>query len=116
MHTREVPPPHHPSAVSTRRTDTERLEAQLAEWTAIIAQYRAHAKRARADLRLEFDRIADQLQFLRNEAGAQVMLLKGSIDPDWEDSVARLDRGWGSIRSTFRRAEAGLCTGHAQGT
>ena len=116
MHTREVPPPHHPSAVSTRRTDTERLEAQLAEWTAVIAQYRAHAKRAQADLRLEFDRIADQLQLLRNEAGAQVMLLKGSIDPDWEDSVAGLDRGWGSIRSTFQRAEAGLCAGHARGT
>ena len=115
MHIREVPPSHHPSAVSTRRTDTERLEAQLAEWTAIIAQYRASAKRARADLRTEFDRIADELQFLRNEAGAQVMFLKCSIDPDWEGSVAALDRGWRTIRSAFQQAETGLWPGPARG-
>jgi hypothetical protein len=82
------------------------LEAQVAEWTAIIAQYRASAKRAGADSRLEFDRIADELQLLRNQAGAQVMLLKGAMDFDWEDSVSDLDRSWGRIRSIFQQAEA----------
>ena len=106
MRTTEAPARQHPSSVSRRRADTERLEAQLAEWTAIIAQYRATAKRAGADTRLEFDRIADELQLLRNQAGAQVMLLKGAMDLDWEELVAGLDRSWGRIRSTFQKAEA----------
>ena len=106
MRTAEDTLQRHPSTVSRRRADTERLEAQLAEWTAIIAQYRASAKRAGADTRLEFDRIADELQLLRNQAGAQVMLLKGAMDLDWEELVAGLDRSWGRIRSTFQKAEA----------
>jgi hypothetical protein len=106
MRVKEEPPPNHPSSASRRRAESERLEAQLAEWTAIIAQYRARAKRAEAEARVEFDRIADELQLLRNEAGAQVMLLKGSFDLDWEGSVTDLDRSWGNIRSTFRKAEA----------
>jgi hypothetical protein len=106
MRTQEVSPPKHPSPVSRRRADTERLEAQLAEWAAIIAQCRASAHRATAGARIEFDRIADDLQLLRNEAGAQVMLLKGARDLDWEDSVSALDRSWRTVRSTFQKAEA----------
>ena len=78
----------------------------MAEWTATIAQFRARAKRAGANTRIEFDRIADELQCLRNEAGAQVMLLKGSIDLDWEASISALERSWRSIRSSFQKAEA----------
>lgn len=91
---------------SNRRSDTERLEAQLAEWTAIIAQFRARAKRSTLVTGLEFDRIADELQLLRNEAGTQVTLLKGSLELDWEDSTRQLDRQWRPIRSAFREAEA----------
>jgi hypothetical protein len=106
MHTREDSPPTLPSPVSRRRSDTERLEAQLAEWAAIIAQCRASAHRATAGTRIEFDRIADELQLLRNEAGAQVMLLKGSMDLDWEDSVSALERSWRAVRTAFQKAEA----------
>ena len=106
MRTAEDALQKYPSSVSRRRADTERLEAQLAEWTAIIAQYRASAKRAGEDSRLEFDRIADDLQLLRNQAGAQVMLLKGVMDFEWEDSVSDLDRSWSRIRPTFQQAMA----------
>ena len=106
MHIREELPLTLPSPVSVRRSDTERMEAQLAEWAAIIAQCRASAYRAAGGTRIELDRLADELQFLRNEAGAQVMLLKRSMDIDWEGSVAALDRSWRTIRTTFRKAEA----------
>ena len=106
MPVRENSPSKHPSSFSRRRADTERLEAQLAEWTAIIAQFRARAKRSATDTGIAFDRTADELQFLRNEAGVQVMLLKGSVDLDWEDSVSELNRQWGHIRTTFQQAEA----------
>ncbi len=106
MQTRVTSPPKQPSSASRRRVDLERLEAQLAEWTAIIAQCRASAKRAAAGAQGEFDRIADDLQLLRNEAGAQVMFLKSAIDLDWEASVSGLDHAWGSLRATFQKAEA----------
>jgi xanthine dehydrogenase molybdopterin-binding subunit B len=108
MQTRACSPPKLPSASSRRRSDSERLEAQLAEWTAVIAQCRASAHRAAADARIEFDRIADELQLLRNEAGAQVTILKGSMDLDWEDSVSALECSWQTVRSTFQAAEAKL--------
>lgn len=106
MHTRVASPPTQPSLASRRRADLERLEAQLAEWTAIIAQGRASAKRSAAATRSEFDRVADELQVLRNEAGARVMLLKGAIDLDWEAAVSGLDHAWGPLRATFQKAEA----------
>jgi hypothetical protein len=84
------------------------LEAQLAEWTAVIAQYRASALRAAADTRLAFDRTADELQRLRNQAGNQVLLLKGAPDHDWEALVAGLDRSWSGLRAAFQRALAGV--------
>jgi hypothetical protein len=106
MRVRENSPSNHPSSFSRRRADTEKLEAQLAEWTAVIAQFRASAKRSATGTGTAFDRTADELQSLRNEAGVQVMLLKSSVDLDWEDSVSELNRQWGRIRTTFKRAEA----------
>ncbi|WP_243304873.1 hypothetical protein [Geothrix oryzisoli] len=94
------------STFSRRKADTERLEALLAEWTATIAQARARAKRCRPDTGLEFDRIADELQLLRNEAGAQVMRLKGSTGLGGESLLAELDNRWTLIRTRLRRAEA----------
>jgi hypothetical protein len=107
MRTREATLPKPPSAFSTRRADTERLGAQLAEWTAVIAQYRANALRATAEGRVEFDRRADELQRLRNQAGTQVLLLKDASDQDWAALVGDLDRSWNSLRSTFQKATTG---------
>ncbi len=107
MRTREATLPKPPSAFSRRRADIDRLGAQLAEWTAVIAQYRANAQRAAAESRAEFDCQADELQRLRNQAGLQVLLLKDSPDLDWAASVADLDRSWDSLRSAFQRATAG---------
>ena len=106
MRTQDVSSPDQPSIFSRRRADTERLEAQLAEWSAIIAQCRAGANRAVSKVRVEFDRTADELQRLRNEAGIQVMNLKTAVDFGWEDSVSELDRSWEPIRITFQRAVA----------
>ena len=106
MRVKENFPPPPPSSFSRRKADTERLEAQLAEWTATIAQARARAKRSKPDTGLEFDRIADELQLLRNEAGALVMRLKGSAGLDGEGLWAELDNRWELIRTRFRRAEA----------
>lgn len=106
MRTREATTPKPPSAFSRRKADTERLEAQLAEWTSVIAQYRANALRGAVGCRPELDRLADELQLLRNEAGIQYLLLKDSSDLAWGTSVADLDQSWDCIRPSFLKAAA----------
>jgi hypothetical protein len=108
MRTREVTQPTPASAFSTRRADSERLGAQLAEWTTVIAQCRANALRAAAENRVEFDRRADELQRLRNQAGTQVLLLKDASDLDWTGLVADLERSWESFRSAFQESKPGF--------
>jgi hypothetical protein len=105
MHTSEKTPPPPATTPSRRRTDLERFEAQLAEWTALIGQYRAAARRADARVRLGLDRITDDLQFLRNEASAQFLRLKSAADAEWESERERLERSWQAVQSSFRRAE-----------
>lgn len=105
MHTSERAPLPCTKTSSSRRADLERFEAQLAEWTALIGQYRATARRAEAKVRPGLDRITDDLQFQRNEASAQFMRLKSAIDAEWEPERERLERSWEIVRSSFRRAE-----------
>jgi hypothetical protein len=104
MHTSENTPPPCTTTSSRRRSDLERFEAQLAEWTALIGQYRAAARRADARARPGLDRITDDLQLLRNEAGVQVMRLKGSGDVEWEQEKSQVERAWQVVRSAFQRA------------
>jgi len=78
----------------------------VAEWTALIGQYRASARRVEAQARLELDRITDDLQMQRNEASAQVMRLKTSVEAEWEHGKAELEEAWQAIRSSFRKARA----------
>jgi len=105
MHTSEKAPSPSTATVSSRRADLERFEAQLAEWTALIGQYRAHARRAEASARLELDRITDELQLRRNEAGVQVLRLKRAADAEWEHEKSQLEWAWQAARAAFRRAE-----------
>jgi len=92
------------TSCAERRVDLERFEAQLAEWTASIAQYRACAKRAEAEVRMEYDEITEELQRRRNEAGAQVLRLKASPDALWDELKSDLDRSWKGIRIAFQKA------------
>lgn len=105
MHPSEKVPPPRTTISSSRRADLERFEAQLAEWTALIGQYRAAARRAEAGVRSGLDRITDDLQFQRNEASAQFTRLKSATDAEWEPERERLERSWQIVRSSFRRAE-----------
>ncbi|MCE1205484.1 MAG: hypothetical protein LWW79_12870 [Holophagaceae bacterium] len=104
MRTTEQAPPSRATTLAGRRADLERLEAQVAEWTALIGQYRASARRVEIQARLELDRITDDLQRQRNEASAQVMRLKRSAETEWERGKADLEMAWEAIRSSFRKA------------
>ncbi|NWJ40898.1 MAG: hypothetical protein HXX12_07990 [Geothrix sp.] len=105
MRTTEQVSPPYMATLASRRADLERFEAQVAEWTALIGQYRASARRVEAQARLELDSITDELQLQRNEASAQVMRLKSSADAEWEHEKSQLERAWQAVRSAFQRAK-----------
>lgn len=86
--------------------ELERLEAQLAEWTALIGQYRATARRVELEVQPELDELTDGLQLRRNEAGAQVLRLKEAADAEWEHEKARLEASWLAVRAAFQRVKA----------
>lgn len=106
MRTAEKAPPPIRTLGSNRRADLERFEAQLAEWTALIGQYRANARRAEVRARVELDRLTDELQLLRNEAGAQILRLKGAAEAEWEHERSKLEGAWEAIHASFRKARA----------
>jgi len=106
MRTSEKALPLGPTLQSSRRAELEQLEAQLAEWTALIGQYRANARRMEAQSRLELDSITDELQLRRNEANDQVMRLKVAADAEWEREKSQMERTWEAIRISFRKARA----------
>ena len=89
---------------SERKAHIERLEAQLAEWTAQIAIYRAEAKRSHASRRADFDLITDELPRWRDEAAARVQRLKSSEAAGWEAMRLDVEVLWAEIKSHFQRA------------
>lgn len=97
-----------PCAISpaSRRAELERFAAQVAEWTALIGQYRASARRGEPRTWLELDRIIDELQRCRNEASARVMRLKGAAGSEWEHEKVGLEQTWKAVWSSFRKAQA----------
>jgi len=108
MHMKEQSPVFGTTTPAHRRAELERLEAQVAEWTALIGQYRARARRAEHQARVELERITDDLQRQRNEASAQVMRLKSSTEAEWEHDKAELEQAWQAIRLSFRESK-GRC-------
>ena len=97
-------PPAGTSA--SRKADLERFEAQVAEWTALIGQCRAGARRSGAQERQELEGLADELQVRRNEASAQVARLRTCLEAEWEHEKAALERAWRGIHASFREAGA----------
>ena len=106
MHMKEQSPVFGTTTLAHRRAELERLEAQVAEWTALIGQCRACARRVEDAARVELERITDELQRQRNEASVQVMRLKSSTEAEWEQDKAELEQAWQAIRSSFQKAQA----------
>jgi len=89
---------------SERKAYIERMEAQLAEWSAQIASYRAKAKRSDASQRADFEVIIEELQHWREEAAAHVQRLKATETSAWEAMKQETEILWAEIKTLFQRA------------
>ncbi|GLH73593.1 hypothetical protein GETHLI_20950 [Geothrix limicola] len=106
MRAHEMAPSIGVASASTRRMELERFEAQLAEWTALIGQCRAHARRSAPQVQVELDHLTDELQLQRNAASVQLLRLKHAADTEWESEKAQIEAVWRAVRASFQKIRA----------
>lgn len=87
-----------------RKAYEEKLDAQLEEWSAQIAQLKARADKARAEVKIEYYKTIETLQHRQDEASAKLHELKSSGDEAWEDLKAGAEKAWAEIKTAFHEA------------
>lgn len=87
-----------------RKAYEERLDAQLKEWSAQMALFKAKAGRTKAEMKIEYEKAVESLQQKHDEAGIKLRELKASGDEAWEDVKAGLEKAWTEVKTAFHEA------------
>ena len=87
-----------------RKAYEEKLDAQLEEWSAQIAQLKARADKAKAEAKIEYNKAIEALQRRQDEATAKVHELKTAGDEAWEDIKTGSEKAWAEVKAAFHSA------------
>ncbi len=87
-----------------RKAYEEKLDAQLKEWNAQIALFKARAEKMTAGMKIEYYKAIESLQHQQGEAGIKLRELKASGDEAWEEMKTGLEKGWAEIKTAFHEA------------
>jgi hypothetical protein len=90
-----------------RKAYEERLDAQLAQWTADIAAFKARAKDVSVDGMIKFDRTLEFLKVRHAEASVHLHNLKAAGDDTWDHLRAGTDRAWHELKAVFKHVPDG---------
>jgi hypothetical protein len=80
----------------------EKLAAQMEEWSAQLALYKAKADKATAEAKIEYNQITEALQRQHNEAMAKLQELKDASDEAWEEVKVGAEKAWTEIKTAFQ--------------
>ncbi len=89
-----------------RKAYEEKLDAQLKEWSAQIALFKAKADNAKADAKIEYHKTIDALQRKQNEANTKLRELKTAGDDAWEDIKKGAEKAWAEVKTAFHDASS----------
>ena len=89
-----------------RKAYEEKLEAQLKEWSAEIALFRAKADKAKAETKIEYYKTIDALQRKHDSARTQLQELRVASDSAWEDLKTGAENAWTEVKTSFNKAVA----------
>jgi len=89
-----------------RKAYEEKFEAQLKEWSAQIALFKAKADKARAEAKIEYYTIIEALQHKRETAKAKLQELKAAGPGAWEDLKAGAEKAWAEVKTALQEAGA----------
>ena len=87
-----------------RKAYEEKLDAQLKEWSAQIALFKARADKAKAEVKIEYYKTIEALQHKQDEAGKKLHELKTAGDEAWEDLKTGAEKAWAEVKATFHSA------------
>ncbi len=91
-----------------RKAYEEKLEAQLDEWSAQVALFRARADKASAAAKIEYCRITEELQRRHDATRARLLELKGAGDESWKGLKNSAERVWAEVKTAFTDAASRL--------
>jgi hypothetical protein len=87
-----------------RKAYEEKLDAQLNEWGAQIELFKAKAKNAKADAKIEYHKTIEALQRKQNHAQAKLRELKTAGDEAWEDVKKGAEKAWAEVKTAYHDA------------
>ena len=87
-----------------RKAYEEKLDAQLKEWNAKIALFKAKAENAKADAKIGYYKAIDALEHKQNEARTKLHELKTAGDEAWESVKAGAEKVWAEVQTAYHDA------------
>jgi uncharacterized coiled-coil DUF342 family protein len=82
----------------------EKIEAQLKEASAKIAELAAKADQAKADAKLQYQEQIKTLRTMRDELNRKLMRLNDAGEGAWEDIKKGLDDAWIDLKRSLDSA------------
>lgn len=82
----------------------QKKQAELDEWQAELARFKAKASGASADAKLEMNRQIKALEGKIEEAKAKLAEVAEASDDAWETIKEGTEAAWNSVKSSFSEA------------
>jgi hypothetical protein len=107
MSLRRVPIPLGAQVImATKEAYRQKLEAQLAEWDARLDVLNARARKASADVRIEYENELQGLKRQRERAHETLAELGRRSETAWEDMKVGAERAWGEMAGALEKVTA----------
>jgi len=92
--------------MSLRETYEKKMQAQLNELKAEIAELKEKADQAETNLQLEYYTLIDELHLKLETANQKFHLLKQASDEKWDEFKSEFELIWDSLRELIRSITA----------
>ena len=87
-----------------RKAYEEKLDAQLKEWNAQITLFKAKAKNAEADAKIDYYKTIEALEQKHDEAKTKLQELQTAGDEAWEAVKAGAEKTWAQVKTAYHDA------------
>ena len=90
--------------MNKRKRYEEKLDAQLEEWSAQMALLKAKADSATAEVKIQYYKSIEALQYEQDTARMKLDELKGASDEAWEEIKTGVEEAWTVVQDSLRSA------------
>ena len=98
------PRPRSAPNTSAKQAFQQKLEARIKEWDVKLAQLKAKAQAAKAEIRTEFEVELEALESKRAIAEEKLQELRQHGEWAWEDLKDGADKAWSELREAIERS------------